>query len=205
MRCACGLQHEFDNEGRALSLQREGLARSAQQLFICGISLEEILGDSIARPELYCVNVILVSALPFSLHIILRPQTRSAGSVYLRSPSHPPSPSPSNVSYFFMSKLVDMSILLYPARPPLLGWSLVPAPSLYFACLLRLSPDDFHLVAISELFIVPSEGNSSLVMGVGRQCSEVMKTRLKYCAWADSLGGNSRPVRSSANEKTGKD
>jgi hypothetical protein len=45
------LQHEFDNEDRALSAQRAELAKSTQRLFVCGICLEEMPDDSIARPD----------------------------------------------------------------------------------------------------------------------------------------------------------
>ena len=48
---AMRLQHEFDREDRALSAQRTELAKSAQRLFECGICLEEMPDDSIARPE----------------------------------------------------------------------------------------------------------------------------------------------------------
>jgi hypothetical protein len=48
---AMRLQHEFDKEDRALSAQRAELAMSAQRLFVCGICLEEMPYDSIARPD----------------------------------------------------------------------------------------------------------------------------------------------------------
>ena len=48
---AMRLQHEFDSEDRALSAQRTELAKSAQRLFECGICLEEMPDDSIARPD----------------------------------------------------------------------------------------------------------------------------------------------------------
>ncbi|KAF8465621.1 hypothetical protein DFH94DRAFT_698777 [Russula ochroleuca] len=48
---AMRLQHEFDNEDRALSAQRAQLAKSTQRLFECGICLEEMPDDSIARPD----------------------------------------------------------------------------------------------------------------------------------------------------------
>jgi hypothetical protein len=44
-------QHEFNKEDRALSAQRAELAKSAQRLFECGICLEEMPDDSIARPD----------------------------------------------------------------------------------------------------------------------------------------------------------
>ena len=48
---AMRLQNEFDKEDRALTTQRAELARSAQRLFECGICLEEMPEDSIARPD----------------------------------------------------------------------------------------------------------------------------------------------------------
>jgi hypothetical protein len=48
---AMRLQHEFDNEDRALSAQRADLAKFTQRLFVCGICLEEMPDDSIARPD----------------------------------------------------------------------------------------------------------------------------------------------------------
>jgi hypothetical protein len=48
---AMRLQHEFDNEDRALSAQRAELAKSTQRLFVCGICLEQMPDDSIARPD----------------------------------------------------------------------------------------------------------------------------------------------------------
>ncbi|KAF8465631.1 hypothetical protein DFH94DRAFT_857642 [Russula ochroleuca] len=49
---AMRLQHEFDNEDRrALSAQRAELAKSTQRLFVCGICLDEMPDDSIARPD----------------------------------------------------------------------------------------------------------------------------------------------------------
>ena len=48
---AMRLQHEFDNENRALSAQRADLAKFTQRLFVCGICLEEMPDDSIARPD----------------------------------------------------------------------------------------------------------------------------------------------------------
>ncbi|KAH9961180.1 hypothetical protein BJV74DRAFT_871919 [Russula compacta] len=51
MSYAKRLQHEFDDEDRALSAQRNELSKSAQRLFMCGICLEETPEDSIARPD----------------------------------------------------------------------------------------------------------------------------------------------------------
>ena len=48
---AMRLQHEFDNEDRALSAQGEEVAKSTQRLFMCGICLEEMPNDLIARPD----------------------------------------------------------------------------------------------------------------------------------------------------------
>ena len=48
---AMRLQHEFDKEDRALSAQRADLAKFTQRLFVCGICLEEMPDDSIARPD----------------------------------------------------------------------------------------------------------------------------------------------------------
>ena len=48
---AMRLQNEFDKEDRALSAQRTELAKSAQRLFECGICMEEMPDDSIARPD----------------------------------------------------------------------------------------------------------------------------------------------------------
>jgi hypothetical protein len=48
---AMRLQSEFDKEDRALSAQRAKLAKSTQRLFECGICMEEMLDDSIARPD----------------------------------------------------------------------------------------------------------------------------------------------------------
>jgi len=45
------LQREYDDEDRALSVQRTALARAAQRLFQCGICMEEMPEDSIARPD----------------------------------------------------------------------------------------------------------------------------------------------------------
>jgi hypothetical protein len=45
------LQNEFDKEDRTLSAQRTQLAKSAQQLFECGICMEDMPDDSIARPD----------------------------------------------------------------------------------------------------------------------------------------------------------
>ena len=46
---AMRLQHEFDKEDRALSAQRAELTKSAQRLFECGICLDKMPIDSIAR------------------------------------------------------------------------------------------------------------------------------------------------------------
>jgi hypothetical protein len=48
---AMRLQHEFDNEDLALSAQRTELAKSAQRLFECGVCMEEMPYDSVARPD----------------------------------------------------------------------------------------------------------------------------------------------------------
>jgi Ring finger domain len=48
---AMRLQNEFDKEDRALSAQRADLTKSAQRLFECGICMEEMPDDSIARPD----------------------------------------------------------------------------------------------------------------------------------------------------------
>ena len=48
---ALRLQNEFNNEDRALSAQRAELAKSAQRLFVCGICLDEMPDDSVARPD----------------------------------------------------------------------------------------------------------------------------------------------------------
>jgi len=48
---ATRLQNEFDKEDRALSAQRAVLAKSTQRLFECGICMEEMPDDSIARPD----------------------------------------------------------------------------------------------------------------------------------------------------------
>jgi hypothetical protein len=48
---ALRLQNEFDKEDRALSAQRAELAKSTQRLFECGICMEEMPDDSIARPD----------------------------------------------------------------------------------------------------------------------------------------------------------
>ena len=45
------LQNEFDKEDRTLSAQRAQLAKSTQQLFECGICMEDIPDDSIACPD----------------------------------------------------------------------------------------------------------------------------------------------------------
>jgi hypothetical protein len=44
-------QHEFDNKDRALRAQRAELSKSTQRLFMCGICLQEIPNDSVARPD----------------------------------------------------------------------------------------------------------------------------------------------------------
>jgi hypothetical protein len=48
---AMRLQNEYDKEDRALSAQRTQLAKSTQRLFECGICMEEMPDDSIARPD----------------------------------------------------------------------------------------------------------------------------------------------------------
>jgi hypothetical protein len=48
---AMRLQNEFDKEDRSLSAQRAELAKSAQRLFECGICMEDMPDDSIARPD----------------------------------------------------------------------------------------------------------------------------------------------------------
>jgi hypothetical protein len=48
---AMRLQNEFDKENRTLSAQRAELAKSTQRLFECGICMEEMPDDSIARPD----------------------------------------------------------------------------------------------------------------------------------------------------------
>ena len=48
---AMRLQNEFNKEDRALSAQRAELSKYAQRLFECGICMEEIPDDSIARPD----------------------------------------------------------------------------------------------------------------------------------------------------------
>ncbi len=48
---AMRLQDEFDEEDRAIRSQRDKLAESAQQLFVCGICLEGMPYDSIACPD----------------------------------------------------------------------------------------------------------------------------------------------------------
>ena len=48
---AMRLQNDFDEEDRAISAQRAELAKSAQRSFECGICMEEMPHDSIARPE----------------------------------------------------------------------------------------------------------------------------------------------------------
>ncbi|KAH8999926.1 hypothetical protein EDB86DRAFT_621847 [Lactarius hatsudake] len=46
---AMRLQNEFDNEDRALSAERIRLSQTAQQVFECGICMEEMPEDSVAR------------------------------------------------------------------------------------------------------------------------------------------------------------
>ena len=48
---AMRLQNEFDKEDRVLSAQRAELTKSAQRLFECGICMEEMPDDSVARPD----------------------------------------------------------------------------------------------------------------------------------------------------------
>jgi Ring finger domain len=48
---ALRLQREFDAEDRALTAQRTELSKSAQRLFECGICMDEMPEDSIARPD----------------------------------------------------------------------------------------------------------------------------------------------------------
>ena len=48
---AMRLQNEFDKEDRVLSAQRAELTKSAQRLFECGVCMEEMPEDSIARPD----------------------------------------------------------------------------------------------------------------------------------------------------------
>ncbi|KAI9511016.1 hypothetical protein F5148DRAFT_1010122 [Russula earlei] len=48
---AMRLQHEYNEEDRALSAQRIELEKSAPRLFECSICMEEIPEDSIARPD----------------------------------------------------------------------------------------------------------------------------------------------------------
>ena len=45
------LQKEFDNEDRALSAERIDLSHTIQQVFQCGICMEEMPEDSVARPD----------------------------------------------------------------------------------------------------------------------------------------------------------
>jgi len=49
LMCALRLQREYDDEDRALSVQRTQLAKSVQRLFECSICMEEMPVDSIAR------------------------------------------------------------------------------------------------------------------------------------------------------------
>jgi hypothetical protein len=44
-------QHEFDKEDRALSTRRAELGKSTRRLFECGICLDDMPDDSIARPD----------------------------------------------------------------------------------------------------------------------------------------------------------
>ena len=48
---AMRLKNEFDEEDRALSAQRTELTKSTQRLFECGICMEKMPDDSIARPD----------------------------------------------------------------------------------------------------------------------------------------------------------
>ncbi|KAI0250869.1 hypothetical protein BJV78DRAFT_525543 [Lactifluus subvellereus] len=48
---ALHLQNEFDAEDRVLTAQRTELAKSTQRLFKCGICMEDMPEDSIARPD----------------------------------------------------------------------------------------------------------------------------------------------------------
>lgn len=48
---AMRLQHEYDDEDQALSIQLAELSRFNQRLFTCGICLEEMPDDSIASPD----------------------------------------------------------------------------------------------------------------------------------------------------------
>jgi RING-type zinc-finger len=48
---AMRLQHEFDKEDRALSAERAELAKFSQRLFVCGVCMEEMPYDSVARPD----------------------------------------------------------------------------------------------------------------------------------------------------------
>ncbi len=45
------LQNEFDNEDHALSAERIKLSQTAQRVFECGICMEEMPEDSVARPD----------------------------------------------------------------------------------------------------------------------------------------------------------
>ena len=45
------LQSQFDNEDRALSAERIDLAKNIQPVFECGICMEEMPEDSVARPD----------------------------------------------------------------------------------------------------------------------------------------------------------
>src|SRR6266702_4120615 len=45
------LQSEFDNEDRALNSERIRLSKTVQQVFQCGICMEDMPEDSVARPD----------------------------------------------------------------------------------------------------------------------------------------------------------
>ncbi|SRR6266702_74725 len=45
------LQREFDSEDRALSVERIKLSQTVQRVFMCGICMEEMPEDSVARPD----------------------------------------------------------------------------------------------------------------------------------------------------------
>ncbi|KAI9437330.1 hypothetical protein H4582DRAFT_340280 [Lactarius indigo] len=49
--CALRLQNEFDIEDRALSAERIRLFQTVQQVFECGICMEKMPEDSVARPD----------------------------------------------------------------------------------------------------------------------------------------------------------
>jgi RING-type zinc-finger len=48
---AMRLQHEFDKEDRVLSAERAELSKFSQRLFECGVCMEEMPYDSVARPD----------------------------------------------------------------------------------------------------------------------------------------------------------